>query len=138
MIAIAIKLLTLIGLKDEAAKAFAPVALIAAAFAGVFLYGRFQYGEGREAAQLSAEQALNDDLKDRMDAFLALSAVNQENYEKTLEIYNDMRGKAPQIIREIRDAPPTACSGEPISDAEWLWLRRAIDLRPADGERAGS
>lgn len=137
MIAVAMKLLSMIGLTDKAAKIAAPIVLGAAGFAALWAYGAYQFHEGKEAAALASERALSDDLKTRMDAFLTVSELNRESYEKTLDAFASIKAQAPTVIREIRDAPATDCSDVLISDDEWLRLRRAYSIRPAADRSAG-
>lgn len=125
-------------LAPKAAEMLTPVVK----FGGIALaaFALFQCGvsEGKEAAALKLERKLNDDLIAAQNAFLERDRAARESYETTLQLVAQARSDAPQIIREIRDAPQTTCSGEPVGPRRIELLNAAITGAGAADSGTGS
>lgn len=111
---------------DRAGKMLSPLIMLAgAALFWTLFTGHFkEIGRDEIRAEIAEKVAEAKELE--QERFLDRMAVNEASYRTALIEVASAREMAPQIIREIRNAPATVCSGEPIGAERVRLLNAAI------------
>lgn len=99
----------------------------------VYFYG---VGEGKEAIRNQIVAATEKARAEEEEKFIARQRAANAGYERALELAASASAGAPQIIREIRNASPTDCSGVPIGVDRVRLLNRS--LAPPDAFDTGA
>ena len=126
LIGLAIKLLSALGLTEKAAKIAAPIALFAVLGLGVWLLRHDAYMDGKKDLKAEISEKVAEAREKERELYLEREKVTRASYETAIQLVAQARQDAPQVIREIRDAPQTSCSSQPIGDYRLRLLNAAI------------
>jgi len=131
----------LVKLFGEQAKMFAIPIMIGLAGLAWFVFSQHYVGVGKDKIRAQIAEKVAEARALEQERFLDRIDANAKTYNAALTAALEARNTAPQIIREIRNAPATICSAEPIGIERVRLLNAAIagyrNQNPAAGRTVG-
>lgn len=115
-----------------------PFAKIGLVLLGLFLLHQHGVGEGKSIIRGQIAEKVAEAKELEQERFFEREAIASASYQKSLLEVAAAREQAPQIIREIRNAPATVCSGEPIGPDRVRLLNAAITGNRNEDPGAGT
>ncbi len=128
-------------MSDKLAGMVAPFAKIGLVLLAWFAFSQHYIGVGKNKIRADIAVKVEEATAREHERYLEREASTRESYQVALTAALEARTAAPQIIREIRNAPATTCSAEPVGIERVRLLNAAIagyrDQDPAAGQPAG-
>jgi hypothetical protein len=138
MIALAVKLLSALGLTEKAAKTIAPLALIAVLGLGLWLIRHDAYVDGQRAIKAEMAEKVAEAREKERALYQEREKITLASYTKFLEAAAETRSQAPQIIERIRNVPVAECLREPANPELYrLYVNSIIGAGAADSRLGG-